>query len=434
MLKGLGFAGALALFAATSAIAEDTPGVTASEIKVGATFPFSGPASSLGVTGKGMIAYVDSINERGGIGGRKIDLITYDDGYSPPKAVEQTRKLIESDKVAFIFGSLGTPALAATIKYVNAKEVPHLFVVSGASRFANFKEYPYTTTGLPSYNTEGKIYAKYITDTAPNAKIAILYQNDDLGKDFVGAFKEYLQDDFDKKVVTSGYDVSEPTIESHILTLKSSGAEALLVAGTPKFAAQAIRKAREIGWKPLLLINFVSSSVSSTIIPAGVENAIGVVSGTLIKDPVDKKWANDPGIMAMNGKTTGQKMRRAVPALASSSFRWTFKNMQVRASRGFPKINAPIQYPSQIELPTLRHSYRTVCADLYIDDVIAHVQQGWALRNISESYLTRLVLADGQGECQSAQSAKADPWLRSDVNVRTFFCSSFTCRDRAQTM
>jgi ABC-type branched-subunit amino acid transport system substrate-binding protein len=298
MLKGLGFAAAMALFAATSAIAEDTPGVTASEIKVGATFPFSGPASSLGVTGKGMIAYIDSINERGGIGGRKIDLITYDDGYSPPKAVEQTRKLIESDKVAFIFGSLGTPALAATIKYVNAKEVPHLFVVSGASRFANFKEYPYTTTGLPSYNTEGKIYAKYITDTAPNAKIAILYQNDDLGKDFVGAFEEYLQDDFDKKVVTSGYDVSEPTIDSHILTLKSSGAEALLVAGTPKFAAQAIRKAREIGWKPLLLINFVSSSVASTIIPAGVENAIGVVSGTLIKDPVDKKWANDPGIIA----------------------------------------------------------------------------------------------------------------------------------------
>jgi branched-chain amino acid transport system substrate-binding protein len=298
MLKGLGFAGALALFAAASAIAEDTPGVTASEIEVGATFPFSGPASSLGVTGKGMSAYVDSINERGGIGGRKIDLITYDDGYSPPKAVEQTRKLIESDKVAFIFGSLGTPALAATIKYVNAKEVPQLFVVSGASRFANFKEYPYTTTGLPSYNTEGKIYAKYITDTLPNAKIAILYQNDDLGKDFVGAFKEYLQDIFDKKVVTSGYEVSEPTIDSHILTLKSSGAEALLVAGTPKFAAQAIRKAHEIGWKPLLLINFVSSSVSSTIIPAGVENAIGVVSGTLIKDPVDKKWANDPGIMA----------------------------------------------------------------------------------------------------------------------------------------
>jgi branched-chain amino acid transport system substrate-binding protein len=151
---------------------------------------------------------------------------------------------------------------------------------------------------LPSYNTEGKIYAKYIADTAPNAKIAILYQNDDLGKDFVGAFKEYLQDDFDKKVVTSGYDVSEPTIDSHILTLKSSGAGALLVAGTPKFAAQAIRKAREIGWKPLLLINFVSSSVASTIIPAGVENAIGVVSGTLIKDPIDKKWANDPGIIA----------------------------------------------------------------------------------------------------------------------------------------
>ena len=174
-----------ALAASIAGAHAQTPGVTESEVKIGATFPFSGPASPLSNTGKGMIAYVNSINERGGINGRKINLITYDDGYSPPKTVEQTRKLIESDEVAFLFGPLGTPGISATIKYVNAKKVPHLFVVSGVSKFTNFAEFPMTTTGLPSYDTEGRIYAKYITQARPDAKIAILYQNDDLGKDFV---------------------------------------------------------------------------------------------------------------------------------------------------------------------------------------------------------------------------------------------------------
>jgi branched-chain amino acid transport system substrate-binding protein len=187
----LGRAAALAAMTAlavASAHAE-TAGITESEIKIGATFPFSGPASPLSNTGKGLIAYVSSVNERGGINGRKINLITYDDAYSAPKTVEQTRKLIESDEVAFLFSPLGTPGISATIKYVNAKKIPHLFVVSGATRFTNFAEFPMTTTGLPSYNTEGRIYAKYIDQTRPNAKIAILYQNDDLGKDFVAAFK-----------------------------------------------------------------------------------------------------------------------------------------------------------------------------------------------------------------------------------------------------
>ena len=267
-----------------------------SEIKIGATFPFSGPASPLSNTGKGMIAYVNSVNERGGINGRKINLITYDDAYSAPKTVEQTRKLIESDEVAFLFGPLGTPGISATIKYVNAKKVPHLFVVSGVTRFTNFAEFPLTTTGLPSYNTEGRIYAKYMTQTRPSAKIAILYQNDDLGKDFVAAFKEYLKGDFDKKVVASSYEVSEPTIDSQVVSLKASGAEAFLFAGTPKFAAQAIRKSDEIGWKPLFLINLVSTSVSSTIVPAGPEKAVGIVAATMLKDPADKKWTNDAGV------------------------------------------------------------------------------------------------------------------------------------------
>jgi ABC-type branched-subunit amino acid transport system substrate-binding protein len=273
-----------------------TPGISETEIKIGATFPFSGPASPLSNTGKGLIAYVNSVNERGGINGRKINLITYDDAYSPPKTVEQTRKLIEGDEVAFLFGPLGTPGIAATIKYVNTKKVPHLFVVSGVTKFTNFAEFPMTTTGLPSYNTEGRIYARYITQTRPNAKIAILYQNDDLGKDFVSAFKGYLKDDFDKKVIASAYEVSEPTIDSHVVSLKSSGAEAFLVAGTPKFAAQAIKKADEIGWKPLFLINLVSTSVSSTITPAGPEKAVGIVAATMLKDPGDKKWADDPGV------------------------------------------------------------------------------------------------------------------------------------------
>jgi branched-chain amino acid transport system substrate-binding protein len=274
----------------------ETPGATKTEIKIGATFPFSGPASPLSNTGKGLIAYVSAINDRGGINGRKINLITYDDAYSPPKTVDQTRKLIENDEVAFLFGPLGTPGISATIKYVNAKKVPHLFVVSGVTKFTSFAEFPMTTTGLPSYDTEGRIYAKYITQTRPNAKIAILYQNDDLGKDFVNAFRGYLKEDFDRRVVVSSYEVTEPTIDSHVVSLKSSGAEAFLVAGTPKFAAQAIKKVDEIGWKPLFLINLVSTSVSSTIVPAGPEKAVGIVAATMLKDPGDKKWADDPGI------------------------------------------------------------------------------------------------------------------------------------------
>lgn len=274
----------------------ETPGISETETKVGATFPFSGPASPLSNTGKGLIAYVNSVNDRGGINGRKINLVTYDDAYSPPKSVEQTRKLVESDEVAFLFSPLGTPGIGATIKYVNAKKVPHLFVVSGVTKFSNFAEFPMTTTGLPSYITEGRIYAKYINQTLPDAKIAILYQNDDLGKDFVAAFKEVLKDDFDKKVVVSPYEVTEPTIESRVVSLKSSGAQAFLVAGTPKFAAQAIKKANEIGWSPLVLINYVSSSVSATIMPAGPDKAVGVVAATVTKDPNDKKWADDPGM------------------------------------------------------------------------------------------------------------------------------------------
>lgn len=285
-----------ALFAPVHA--EEAPaGVTTSEIRVGATFPFSGPASGLANSGRGLMAYVQSVNDRGGINGRKINLITLDDAYSPPKAVEHTRRLVESDEVAFIFGSLGTPGNSAIVKYLNGRKIPHLFIVTGATKFTNTSDYPYTTTGLPSYDTEGRIYARYIKRALPGAKIGILFQNDDMGKDFVKSFKETFNDDFDKRVLTSPYEVSFPTIDSQVVLLRNFGAEALFVAGTPKFAAQAIRKAHEIGWKPLIVLNFISSSVSATLVPAGVENAVGVISGSFYKDPNDPKWNDDKAVL-----------------------------------------------------------------------------------------------------------------------------------------
>ena len=278
--------------------AADAPGVTPTEIKIGGVFPFSGPASSIGLVGRGTLAYVQSINDNGGILGRKINYIVLDDAYSPPKTVEHVRRLIESDEVAFMFGQLGTPGNSAVAKYLAVKNVPTLAIVTGSSKFTNAKDYPLTTTGLVSYDTEGKIYAKYLSRTQPTAKYAILFQNDDLGKDYVTAFRTFLGADFDRRVVTAAYDITEPTVDSQVVSLKSSGAEALFVAGTPKFAAQAIRKAAEIGWKPMILIDFPSSSVAGTLKPAGLENSIGVIVGTTNKDPNDPKWQQDPGIKA----------------------------------------------------------------------------------------------------------------------------------------
>jgi branched-chain amino acid transport system substrate-binding protein len=286
----------LVLALSTPSFAADAPGVTATEIKIGGVFPFSGPASSIGLVGKGVLAYVQSINERGGINGRKINYIAMDDAYSPPKAVEHVRKLVESEEVAFIFSQLGTPGNSASAKYLILKGVPTISIISGSNKFTNVADFPLTTTGLVSFDTEGKIYAKYLSKALPNAKYAILYQNDDLGKDYVNAFKAFLKSDFDKRVVTAAYEISDPTIDSQVVSLKSSGAEALLVAGTPKFSAQAIRKVAEIGWKPTLIVNFPSSSVSATLKPAGFDNAMGVIVGTFIKDPTDSKWNDDAGM------------------------------------------------------------------------------------------------------------------------------------------
>ncbi|MFL6817305.1 MAG: ABC transporter substrate-binding protein [Bradyrhizobium sp.] len=289
---------ALVLALCTPAFPADTPGVTATEIKVGGVFPFSGPASSIGLVGKGVLAYVQSINDRGGVNNRKINYIAMDDAYSPPKSVEHIRKLVDSDEVAFIFSQLGTAGNTAAAKYLAVKGVPTIALVSGSSKFTNVQEFPRTTTGLVSYDVEGQIYAKYLSRAVPSGKYAILFQNDDLGKDYVNAFRKFMKADFDKRVVTAAYEVSEPTVDSQVVNLKSSGAEAFFIAGTPKFAAQAIRKAAEIGWKPTIIIDFPSGSIAGTLKPAGLDKSIGVIVGTTNKDPTDPSWDNDPGIKA----------------------------------------------------------------------------------------------------------------------------------------
>jgi ABC-type branched-subunit amino acid transport system substrate-binding protein len=289
---------ALALLLSGPAFAAEEPGISATEIKIGGVFPFSGPASSIGLVGKGVMAYIQSVNDRGGVNGRKINYIAYDDGYSPPKAVEHVRKLVESDEVSFMFGQLGTPGISATAKYLRSKGVPSIAIISGSSKFTDVANYPTTTTGLVSYDTEGKIYAKYLTKALPNAKYAILYQNDDLGKDYVNAFRAFLGKDFDRRVVTASYEVTEPTVDSQVVNLKSSGAEALVIAGTPKFAAQAIRQASVIGWKATVIINFPSGSVGGTLAPAGLDKSVGVIVGTTNKDVLDPAWNNDPGMQA----------------------------------------------------------------------------------------------------------------------------------------
>jgi branched-chain amino acid transport system substrate-binding protein len=296
MFKTIRLASAILLAMSAAAFGGNAPGVTATEIKIGGVFPFSGPASSIGLVGKGILAYVQSVNDKGGVNGRKIDYIAYDDAYSPPKAVEHVRKLVESDEVAFMFGQTGTPGNSATAKYLELRKVPTIAIVSGSAKFTDVVRYPLTTTGLVSYDVEGKVYAKYLAKMLPNAKYAILYQNDDLGKDYVEAFKSYFGADFEKRVVAMPYAITDPTVDSQVVNLKSEGAEGLFIAGTPKFAAQAIRKAAEIGWKPMIIINFPSSSVKGTIQPAGVANAVGVIVGTTHKDPDGLRWDNDPGV------------------------------------------------------------------------------------------------------------------------------------------
>jgi branched-chain amino acid transport system substrate-binding protein len=278
-------------------VAADTPGVTATEIKIGHTNPYSGPASAYGVLGKLEQAYFNKmVNEQGGVAGHKIDFISYDDGYSPPRTVEQIRKLVEQDKVAFTFNTLGTPTNSAIERYMNQRKVPQLFVATGADKWGNYKEFPWTIGWQPSYRTEAQIYTKYMLQQKPDMKLAILYQNDDFGKDYPAGVKDVLGDKFDKMVTTATYEVTDPTIDSQITALQASGADVLLVVATPKFAAQAIRKVHDLNWKPMFFMTNVAISVGAVINPAGPENAIGMISAGYLKDSTDPEWKDDAGM------------------------------------------------------------------------------------------------------------------------------------------
>ena len=285
-----------ALTAAAPVVAVDTPGVTATEIKIGNTNPYSGPASAYSVVGKLEIAFFKMVNDQGGVAGRKINFISLDDGYSPPKTLEQVRRLIEEDQVALLFNNMGTPTSSAIQRYVNQKKVPHLFIAASGDKFGDYQHFPWTMRFQPSSRTEAQIYAKYTLKEKPNPKIAILYQNDDLGKDYLAGMKDVLGDKFDKMVVTASYETTDPTIDSQIASLQASGADVLLVAATPKFGAQAIRKVHDLDWKPLFLMSQSSSSVGAVINPAGPENAIGMITAGYQKDPNDPTWNNDAGM------------------------------------------------------------------------------------------------------------------------------------------
>jgi ABC-type branched-subunit amino acid transport system substrate-binding protein len=272
-------------------------GATDTEITIGNIMPYSGPASAYGVQGKTEAAYFKMINDAGGINGRKINFISYDDSYSPPKTVEQARKLVESDEVLFIFNSLGTPPNSAIHKYMNAKKVPQLFVATGATKWNDPKDFPWTMGWQPGYQSETRIYAKYILKEKPNAKIGVLYQNDDYGKDYLKGLKDGLGDKAASMIIAEeSYETSEPTIDNHIVKLKASGADIFVDITTPKFAAQAIKKAAEIDWKALHFLNNVSANVGSVIKPAGFENSQGIISAAYLKDVSDPQWDNDPGM------------------------------------------------------------------------------------------------------------------------------------------
>jgi ABC-type branched-subunit amino acid transport system substrate-binding protein len=303
MRKGIlhlvtGTALAIAL-SASSAYAQkkyDT-GATDTEIKVGQTNPFSGPASSYATIGKTQAAYMKMINDQGGVNGRKINLIQYDDAYSPPKAVEQVRKMVESDEVLLTFQLLGTPSNAAVQKYLNSKKVPQLFAATGASKFTDPKNFPWTMGFNPNYFVEGRIYGQYITKNYPNAKVGILYQNDDLGKDYLNGIKAGLADKAATMVVAeASYEVSDPTIDSQILKIKSAGADLFFSATTPKQAAQAIKKIAELDWHPVHILDINATSVGAVMKPAGLEASKGVISVNYGKDPLDPTWKDDAGM------------------------------------------------------------------------------------------------------------------------------------------
>jgi len=303
LIRTLGFSGLIIAAASTPAITQKKYdlGVTDTEIKIGNIMPYSGPVSAYGVVGRTEAAYFRKINAEGGINGRKINFISYDDAYSPPKAVEQARKLVESDEVLLIFDPLGTPSNTAIQKYMNAKKVPQLFVSSGATKWNDPQNFPWTMGWQPNYQSEARIYARYILRERPNARIGVLYQNDDYGKDYLKGLKDGLGDKAASMIIAEdAYEVSETTIDSHVVKMKSLNADVFVDIVTAKFAAQAIRKTGEIGWKPLHILTAVATSIGAAIKPAGFENAQGIISVAYLMDPLDPTWKDDPGMKAFD--------------------------------------------------------------------------------------------------------------------------------------
>ncbi|WP_428540572.1 ABC transporter substrate-binding protein [Rhodopila sp.] len=290
--------GAATLVPAAPAIlrAAETPGVTATEIRLGNTMPYSGPASAYGTIGKAIAARFKMANDEGSFAGRKVKFISYDDGYSPPKTFEQTRRLIEEDKVAALFADLGTPTNSAIQRYVNQKKVPHLFLATGADKWGDYKHFPWTIGWQPSYVTEAQVYAKYILKQKPDAKIGILYQNDDFGKDYLTGMRDVLKGNYEKQVKTVSFEVTDATIDSQLVSLQADGIDVLMTIATPKFAAQSIRKVAQMNWKPMHVLTGVSVSVGAVMIPAGPENGVGIISSAYLKDPTDQRWDNDAGM------------------------------------------------------------------------------------------------------------------------------------------
>ena len=298
LTAAFGAAVAAFVFTSGSALAQkkyDT-GATDTEVKIGNIVPYSGPASAYGIIGKSEEAYFKMINENGGINGRKIKFISYDDAYSPPKAVEQVRKLVESDEVLVVFSALGTPSNTAIHKYLNAKKVPQLFVATGATKWNDPTHFPWTMGWLPGYQSEARIYAKFLIKEKPDAKVAVLYQNDDFGKDYLKGLKDGFGAKVSSIIAEESYEISEPTIDNHIVKLKASGADVLISITTPKFAAQTIKKMAEIDWKALQIVANVSTSVGAVMKPAGFENGQGVLSAHYAKDAGDAQWKDDPGM------------------------------------------------------------------------------------------------------------------------------------------
>jgi branched-chain amino acid transport system substrate-binding protein len=287
----------LLIVSSSSLTAQTVRGVTPTEIRIGQTMPYSGPVSAFGALGKGEVGYFKMVNERGGINGRKVNLISLDDSYAPPKTVEQTRRLVESDEVALIFSSIGTAHNTAIAKYLQGKNIPQLFLASGASKFADITQFPQATVGVQApFRYEARLYARYALAKNPNAKFAVISQNDDFGRDYLAGLKDVLGEKYDSVVTAATYEISDPTIDSQIVKLKASGADVLVIAATPKFAAQSIRKAFEIGWRPMTFLANVAVWISTVMEPAGVEAGTGILSTAYVKDPDDPAWKDDAGV------------------------------------------------------------------------------------------------------------------------------------------